>query len=217
MPEADGERRGYVANARSAKPLNLLFVGDSTMAGVGAEHQETALGALTAREVSAILSRPVHWQLIAKSGLKTSQMEALTEGEDLLDADVLITALGVNDVLAQTKRRKFVESYAKLIAALLPTDRSRLAIISGLPPLHITPAIPQPLRWFFGMCAQDLDRALRRWSLSSPGVSYLSLQWAADRTRLAADRFHPGKGLYLEWAHRIAAKIVQDLSAVSIL
>ena len=76
MPEADGERRGYVANARSAKLLNLLFVGDSTMAGVGAEHQETALGALTAREVSAILSRPVHRQLIAKKGMNKSKKEA---------------------------------------------------------------------------------------------------------------------------------------------
>ena len=75
------------------------------MAGVGAEHQETALGALTAREVSAILSRPVHWQLIAKSGLKTSQMEALTEGEDLLDADVYPAA----DLLDAYRQRWGIE------------------------------------------------------------------------------------------------------------
>jgi lysophospholipase L1-like esterase len=216
LPEADGERVGYVSNDASAKPLNLLFVGDSTMAGVGAKHQEVALGALTAREVSASLARPVRWQIIAKSGLKTSQVEALTEKEELLDADVLITALGCNDVLAQTKPREFVESYARLIAALLPTDRSRLAIISGLPPLHIMRAIPQPLRWFFGIYARKLDQALRKWSLKRRGAAYLSLQWAADRSRLAADRFHPGEGLYREWAHRIAQRIVRDLDVVSI-
>jgi lysophospholipase L1-like esterase len=216
LPEADGERRGYVSNDGSAKPLNLLFVGDSTMAGVGAKHQRAALGLLTAQEVSVSLCRAVRWQIIARSGLKTSQMEGLVEGEDLLDADVLITALGGNDVIAQTKPSKFVDSYAKLVASLLPTSRSGLAIVSGLPPLDITPAIPQPLRWFFGIYAQKLDRELRRWSLSSPSVSYLSLRWAADPTRLATDRFHPGEGLYREWAHRIAQQIVHDLRAISI-
>ena len=119
-------------------------------------------------------------------------------------------------MLAQTKPRRFMEAYARLIAALLPTDRASVAIISGLPPLQITPAIPQPLRWFFGMYAHKLDKALRRWVRSRPGISHLSLHWAADRTGLAADGFHPGEGLYREWAHRIAQQIVDDLGAASV-
>jgi lysophospholipase L1-like esterase len=190
-----------------------LFVGDSTMAGVGVARQEAALAWRTAVEVSGLLSRPVRWRVIAKTGLKTSQIPALTEREDLLHADVIITALGANDVFGQTKPHRFVEAYATLIDVLMPKDRSRRTVVSGLPPLHITPAIPQPLRWFLGICAHELDRRLQQWIRTRSDVSYISLQWAADRTKLAEDRFHPGEGLYREWSHRIAHQVALDLGA----
>jgi lysophospholipase L1-like esterase len=156
----------------------------------------------------------VRWHLIAKSGVKTSQILDLTRREESFQADVLITAVGTNDVLAQTEPRRFIEAYERLVDGLLPKVGPRLAIISGLPPLHITPAVPQPLRWFFGRYAHLLDRGLRRWIRSQPNVSYVSLQWAADPTKLAEDRFHPGEGLYREWSHRIAQQIVNAYSVV---
>ena len=211
MPEAAGQRQGLIPHKGSDNTLNLLFVGDSTMAGVGVDHQEAALASRTAVEVSALLSRSVRWKVIAKTGLKTSQIPALTKQEGLLDADVLITALGANDVLGQTKPHLFIEAYAKLIDLLMPKDRARRTVISGLPPLQITPAFPQPLRWFFGMCAQRLDRTLQQWIRTRSDISYISLQWAADRTKLAEDGFHPGEGLYQEWSRRIAQQIVLDL------
>lgn len=214
MPEADGERHGFIPHYGCNDPLKLLFVGDSTMAGVGVDRQESALGSLTVGEVSTLLSRSVRWQLVAKTGVKTSQILALAEHENLLQADVLITATGANDVLAQTTPREFVEAYEGLIGALMPEDCARLTVISGLPPLHVTPAIPQPLRWFFGLFAYKLDRRLRRWVRTKSSVSYLSLQWAADQTKLAEDRFHSGESLYREWSHRIAQQIAHDLSAV---
>jgi lysophospholipase L1-like esterase len=216
LPEAAGPRHGRILLEGTNRELKLLFVGDSTMAGVGVTCQEMALASQTAVEVSGLLSRPVRWQIIAKSGVKTDQILALVAKEELLDADVLITALGVNDVLAQTEPRDFVRAYETLIAALLPAGRVRIAIISGLPPLHITPAFPQPLRWFLGIYARRLDRFLLRWIRGHHGVSYISLQWATDRKRLATDRFHPGEGLYQDWAHQIAQQIAHEFSAASI-
>jgi hypothetical protein len=32
--------------------------------------------------------------------------------------------------------------------------------LSGLPPMHRFPALPQPLRWYIGSRARDFDRAL---------------------------------------------------------
>ena len=42
MPEAAGQRQGWIPHRGSDNTLNLLFVGDSTMAGVGVAHQEAA-------------------------------------------------------------------------------------------------------------------------------------------------------------------------------
>lgn len=214
LPEADGQRHGSVSQEGCNKALRLLFVGDSTMAGVGVTHQVAGLASQTAVEVSDRLSRSVRWHLIAKSGVKTSQILDLTRREESFPADVLITALGTNDVLAQTEPRRFIEAYERLVDGLLPKVGTRLAIISGLPPLHITPAVPQPLRWFFGRYAHLLDRGLRQWIRSQPDISYVSLQWAADPTKLAEDRFHPGEDLYREWSHRIAQQIVNAYSVV---
>jgi lysophospholipase L1-like esterase len=214
LPEPEGFRSGFVLHHGDEKALNLLFVGDSTMAGVGVAHQDAALASQTSATVSALLSRSVHWRLIAKSGAKTGQILALTEKEDAFEAHVLITATGGNDVLAQTSPRKFIAAYEGLVKALLPADGSGHSIISGLPPLHITPAVPQPLRWFFGKFASRLDMQLQQWIRSRMRVSYVSLQWAADRTKLAADRFHPGAGLYHEWSQRLARQIVHDLATV---
>ena len=212
LPEAPGQRHGNISLEGCDKPLQLLFVGDSTMAGVGVRHQAAALASQTAIEVSHLLSRSVRWQLIAKSGLKTGQILGLTRCRELLHPDVLITALGCNDVIAQTKPGRFIQAYKELVDGLLPKGSPRLAIISGLPPLHITPAVPQPLRWFFGRYAHLLDRRLQEWIQSEPDISYVSLQWAADRTRLAEDLFHPGESLYREWSRLLAHQLVISAS-----
>jgi lysophospholipase L1-like esterase len=208
LPEAEGQRHGSFSREGCNEALRLLFVGDSTMAGVGATHQVTALASQTASEVSDLLSRSVRWQLVAKSGLKAGQILELTRREEFFQADVLITAVGSNDVFAQTEPSRFIDAYESLVNGIFPKAGPRLAIISGLPPLHITPAVPQPLRWFFGSYARLLDRCLRQWIRSQPNISYISLQWAADPTKLAQDRFHPGEVLYREWSYRIAEQIV---------
>jgi lysophospholipase L1-like esterase len=214
LPEAEGQRHGSFSQEGCDKPLSLLFVGDSTMAGVGVTHQVAAIASQTAAEVSDLLSRTVRWHLIAKSGSKTREILELTRNEEFFQAEVLITALGSNDVLAQTEPRQFIDAYERLVDGLLPKVGPRFAVISGLPPLHITPAVPQPLRWFFGRYARLLDRRLHQWVRSQPDLSYVSLQWAADPTKLAEDRFHPGEGLYREWSHRIAQQIVHAYSMV---
>ena len=48
LAEAAGERSGLVVIDSSQPELKLLFVGDSTMAGVGAKHQSAALASQVA-------------------------------------------------------------------------------------------------------------------------------------------------------------------------
>src|SRR5258708_25321492 len=93
------------------------------------------------------LIRSVRWQLVAKSGVNTGQALELLNGRELLPADVLVTALGTNDVTSQRKPYQFISDYEALVDALLKRVGARFAVISGLPPLHLTPATPQPLRW----------------------------------------------------------------------
>lgn len=212
LPEAGGSREGIVVIENEQTELNLLFVGDSTMAGVGVSDQKFALGLRCAETIGRQLSRSVCWQIVAKSGLNTGRaLDFATNQKLLAAADVLVTALGTNDVLGQTKPAKFIEDYQTLIEGLDACCNPSLIVINGMPPLHLTPAVPQPLRWFFGQYAQALDRELQHWTAPRSNLSYLSLQWASDTTELAADGFHPGERQYGEWAERIATRVVEHM------
>jgi lysophospholipase L1-like esterase len=89
----------------------------------------------------------------------------------------------------------------------LNRTEAKFFIISGLPPLHLTPAAPQPLRWYLGQYAYQLDQALRRWILPQRNVAYISLEWASNPEDMATDGFHHGEKQYKQWAHLIADKI----------
>jgi lysophospholipase L1-like esterase len=209
LPEAAGQCTGVVMNEGSQSELKLLFVGDSTMAGVGVQHQTAALAFQVASILASNLDRSVRWQLAAKSGINTSQAFELIKGQPLMPADVIVTALGVNDVTSQITPVQFVTAYEVLICGLKQRVGAQFAVISGLPPLHIAPAAPQPLRWYLGRCAHLLDERLCRWIASQRNIAYISLQWASDPNEMAADGFHPGENLYRKWAGLIAEEIAQ--------
>ncbi|NYF89212.1 SGNH/GDSL hydrolase family protein [Tunturiibacter empetritectus] len=208
LAEAAGERTGVILAEGNQSELKLLFVGDSTMAGVGVQNQKAALAFQIAAILAKELGRSVRWQLIAKSGLNTSQAFEFVREQELLPADVIVTALGVNDVTSQRTSRQFVEDYEILIHELLRRTGAQFAVINGLPPLHLTPAAPQPLRWYLGRCAHLLDVHLRQWIAPQRNIAYVSLQWASNPKEMAADGFHPGESQYRQWADLVAETII---------
>jgi lysophospholipase L1-like esterase len=209
LPEAAGERAGGVAVEGGSCDLKLLFVGDSSMAGVGVAEQTAALACQVSSRLAQRLGRSIRWQLVARSGIDTGQVLELVDEHELHPADVLVTALGTNDVLSQRSSRQFVASYQALIDELLRRVGAGCAVVSGLPPLHGSLAAPQPLRWYLGRYAHVLDAQLRRWIGTQQSIAYISLQWATNPQDLAVDGFHPGERLYARWAGLIAEGIAQ--------
>jgi lysophospholipase L1-like esterase len=211
LPEAAGQRTGLIVIESVQSELKLLFVGDSTMAGVGVRHQSAALASQVASILANRLVRSVRWQLVAKSGVNTRQALEFVKDRELLPADVLVTALGTNDVTSQRKSYQFIADYEALVDALSNRVGARFAVISGLPPLHLTPATPQPLRWYLGRYAHLLDQGLRRWIAPRRNVAYVSLQWASNPKDMAEDGYHPGENQYRVWANLVAESIANLL------
>lgn len=208
LPEADGARSGIEGSSYSGPPLHLLVLGDSSAAGVGVERQSQALAQPLAQKLSARLTCPVAWQLVAKSGIDTAEVLSLYEIETLQPADVLVTALGVNDVTGQRKPNDFVDDYRRLLESVQKRTGISLLVANGLPPMHLLPALPQPLRWYLGQCAFRLDHALQHWLSRRSDARYVSLHWA-DGGEVASDGFHPGAAQYRRWAERLAAVIAE--------
>jgi lysophospholipase L1-like esterase len=214
LPEAAGAREGC-ADAGGGQRVRILFLGDSSAAGVGVGCQEHAL----ALQASALLAqrsgKRVDWQLVAKSGIDTAGALELLDGQDIKPADVVVTALGVNDVTSQYCVKRFVSNYKTVMDKAFRLTGARAAIITGLPPMHMLPAVPQPLRWYLGQCAHRLDKGLRHWIAEHMHLEYLSMQWAAQPEEMARDGYHPGLNLYRRWAELVAERCLFRLSTLS--
>ena len=205
LPEPPGPRRG---SAGSGPLLRLLVLGDSAAAGVGASHQDEALlGRLT---TTLSDEYTVQWNLFAKTGATTASTLRRLQKLDAGPFDVAVLSLGVNDVTSGVSRRAWRIRQAELRNNLRSNHGVNRFVVSGLPPVHGFPALPQPLRWYLGSRAREFDRDLERHVAAEEGVTFLSLQFTEDTSLMASDGFHPGPGVYSEWGRR-AGVAVSDL------
>ena len=201
LPEAAGPREGKIGDGRPA--LRLLVIGDSSAAGVGVADQAQALALPLARRLADRLGAAVGWQLVAQSGVNTAEARVLVEQAELRPADVVVTALGVNDVTSQIPATRFIDETAQLWSDLQQFTGARWAVLCGLPPFSILRAVPHPLRWYLARYADWLDSAVREWARQR-SLGFCDLRWITDPAVLAEDGFHPGPNLYPQWADRLA-------------
>lgn len=204
LPEAAGPRSG------EGSALRLLIVGDSSAAGVGAPHQNEALAGRLAQALATRLGQPVGWQLIATSGHRSEQALAAFAAADVARADVLVTALGVNDVVDQIAPARALAALDRIHALAVERAGVRLSVHCAAPPMQQFPLLPQPLRWFFGRQAARFNAALAAAVAGQPARSVLQLPEAMQRNAaalMAADGFHPGPPGYALWAEALADRI----------
>ena len=205
LPEPPGARQG---EAGTGPRLRLLIVGDSAAAGVGVSRQEEALlGQVVARLSDRYR---VEFDLQAKTGFTTADILRRLEDLPARGYDVALTSLGVNDVLALTSRATWLDRQRQLRRLLREKFGVRLTVISGLPPVHSFPALPQPLRWHLGSRATEFDAAIAAAVDAEPDVRLVNLRFEADAGMMASDRFHPGAPIYAEWAQRAASCILSE-------
>ena len=214
LPEAIGERHGVVGDGPVR--LRVLIVGDSSAAGVGVETQAEALSGQLAQALAERSGAAVGWQLVAQSGHTTREAcDALREAR-LAPADLLVTAVGVNDVTGQTRPSRFLRTLDELHAVAVARAGISHAWHCGLPPMGRFPLLPQPLRWVLGRDAAALDHALARHLAGQPQRLHLPLP-APPATEagdggiapgwIAADGFHPGPLGYRQWGRQVAHAI----------
>lgn len=200
LPEPEGARSGRHGDG---PPLRLLILGDSAAAGVGAPHQSQALAGQLVERLAAHYA--LDWTLLARTGDRTPDAQAAL-ASSALRCDVALTSLGVNDATALTRPAPFLAAQAALVGTL--RDRgARLILLSGLPPVHAFPALPQPLRAVLGRHVRRLDAVLAHWAAGQHDCEHLPFGELPDASWMASDGFHPGPPVYAAWAEQAAERI----------
>ena len=202
LPEPSGSRSGRTG---AGAPLRLLVAGDSAAAGVGATSQDEALCGRLVSELSA--RRTLDWRLEARTGYTTADAHAHLAALPEDRFDVVVLSLGVNDVTRGIGRSRWLAGQAALADMLQARFAARAVLFTALPPMHLFPALPQPLRWYLGARALAFNVALAEWLPSSPGCYLSAPEFEPASDYIASDGFHPGPAAYAAWAMRIAGDI----------
>ena len=191
--------------------LKIIGLGESTMAGVGIpKHSETLTG-LTASRLNAMTDRSIDWKILAENGLTIEQLNELIKNQDHLDAEMIMVAIGGNDVFKLTSLWKWEKQLKHCLFLLQTKSRDPLIIFSHVPPVGHFPAIENPLRLAFGFWRYLLQSSLNRVIHSNLQVHLLDEDFPTIREYFLEDGIHPAPLAYRLWAEALARQSIKLL------
>ena len=128
---AAGPTNGAVGKGR---PVRLLAIGDSIVAGVGAATLDKALVGRTASELASTCDIRVTWEAIGANGYDADRI--LTHLMPKLSGeayDFIVVSVGVNDVTGLTPVRRWRRSINASLDVLQQHSPSAIIAVAGLP------------------------------------------------------------------------------------
>ena len=177
-------------------PLDLLLLGDSIAAGLGAERRKDTLGGRLSKGLAKHLQRGVRLRTAAVVGAESStlgaQLDTLPRG---YRADVAVVVVGGNDV---THRVPVAEAAGHLAEAVSRLRAQGTEVVVGTcPDLGALRPVPQPLRRLGSLASRQLARAQEEAAVQA-GAHAVSLAevvgpfFVTDPDAMfSLDRFHP--------------------------
>jgi len=191
-PRADGV--WAAAGVRSAQPLVVAMLGDSSAAGYGVHTDSDTPGARLALGLSALSRRPVRLRNVAVVGARSADLVGQVEQIGPDRPDLVVIMIGANDV---THRVRPSESVRHLNTALAALREGGIDFVVGTcPDLGTIEPIAQPLRWLARRISRTLAAAQAVAVVSAGGRAVslgdvLGPEFAARREFFSEDRFHP--------------------------
>jgi len=182
----------------------VVWLGDSTVAGVGAT---TAAGALPSR-VQDGLGRPAaSLTVLAVSGARAADVLAHQVPKvAAARPDLVLIEVGANDTIHLTGAGRFRRAYEALVRGL---PAGVPVVLLGVPDMGSIARFAQPLRMLAGWRGRHLDGVVRRVAAES-GAVYVDIAGPtgpAFRRNpgrfFSADDFHPSDAGYGLWAEAV--------------
>ena len=191
---------GGVLGPEDGEPFTVAVLGDSSVAGVGAERAEDTLAYGVAAALADRHRVTLHCLGVSGARLANVVNEQLPQLAGL-DADAVLICVGTNDVTHGTSTRALRRHLRALADGLATVAPNAVVVVSGLPPAEVCPAFHPPLRHLLGLRAWALTR-LYRSELANSGITVFDiagearLAFRGRREMFSADLFHPSSAGY---------------------
>ena len=203
MPEPPGLRTG---TAGRGSLIRLLVAGDSGAAGVGAPTQDQALCGQLVRRLSP--HHTVEWCVLAANGLDSPGLLTLLQDAPSARFDVVVLSMGANDATGLCSPLQWARWQTRLAELIDLRFAPALLVHSAVPPMHACLALPQPLRWFMGRWARQMNHSLAQLLIEQVGRC---MHWHPETTTtagMAEDGIHPNSDGYAAWADGLSWRIL---------
>jgi lysophospholipase L1-like esterase len=202
---ARGPKEGTIGAGRQ---FNLIAVGDSIIAGVGAGDLSKALVGRTAEELAQVLDCRITWHACGIIGADSNiVLHRLLPKLPNLEAAFIMVSVGVNDVTSLSRISAWTRNLAELLSRLHRHSPNAVIAVAGIPPLRGFPLLPQPLRALFGMRGDMFDIAARRLVSQHPWAVYVPIEFNPAPEKFSADGFHPSEDSYREFGQIMADRM----------
>ncbi|MEO5663675.1 MAG: SGNH/GDSL hydrolase family protein [Nocardioides sp.] len=218
-----GDPLGHVAPSadkvwkkRYGEPIDLVMLGDSIAAGLGADHPRHTLGGGLARRVAKRTGRSVRLRTAAIVGSESSVLAKQIVGlPSTYRPHVAVIVVGGNDV---THRIPTVDSIRHLTEAITALqERGAEVVVGTCPDLGALRPVPQPLRALGSRASRQLAAAQREAALSH-GARAVSLATVVGPffitnpdEMFSLDRFHPSTHGYKRTARAMLPSVLAAL------
>lgn len=197
------------------RPLEMVALGDSGMAGVGVSRPDDSLPALIASRVAAETGRPVHVVSLGRSGARTR--DVLREQVPLVTGrpDVVVLLIGTNDVTHLSRQGTLSEDTERLLGHL--NGLGVPVVMSSLPEFRAMRAIPPLVRAGLVVKARDVTRVQLRAADHARNVRLVDVrqmvgrEFVADLSNMSTDLFHPSAAGYGRIADALAPAVTEAL------
>lgn len=197
-------------------PIDLLVLGDSIAAGLGAETPKHTLGAQLANRLARRTRRAVRLHTAAIVGAESAMLRAQLAGlPPGYHPHVAVVIVGGNDVTHRIRPSVSSRHLAEAITAL--REQGTAVVVGTCPDLGALTALPQPLRALARVASRQLAAAQRETAtkLGAHAVSLADVVGPFFVTRpdemFATDRFHPSGAGYRRTAKALLPSVVAAL------
>ena len=222
LPEAK-KPEGYINN-NSNKTAKILFLGESTIAGIGVDFHENGFSGTLAKEIANTNDISVLWKVYARSGYTAKLVrQRLIPKIVETNADFIIVGLGGNDAFTLNSPDVWILQIRKLVKELKRKFPKTPIYFTNMPPIKEFPAFTKTIKFIIGNLVELHGKRLFKNTKQKQSVYYnneiINLDtWkkkynlSGDVTEFFSDGVHPSKLTYQVWAKDMAKFIMNSNS-----
>jgi len=200
-------------SALDGEPVELLVLGDSLAAGLGAERRKETLGGRVAKGLAARVHRPVRLHTAAIVGSESHMLAEQLDGlPNANRADIAVIVVGGNDVTHLISAESASRHLERAISRL--REQGTRVVVGTCPDLGSLRPVPQPLRALLSRMSMRMAWAQAR-ACRRAGAVPVDLRRAvgpifrADPGEMfSLDQFHPSAAGYRRTAEALLPAVI---------